>query len=492
MSDPPVQFGRYTLVQRLGAGGMAEVWRARVSGAGGFSRELVVKRIMGPLLKDPDFAELFAREARLSARLSHSNIVQVFEYGDVNGEPFIAMEFVDGIDLHRLARRTQRVPQGIAAYIAREMGRALKHVHEARGDDGGLLGLVHRDISPSNILLGVDGSVKLFDFGIAKTLTEAALTRTGAFRGKIAYSAPEVIEGGTHDARSDLFALGIVLHELLTGKRLFASGSDVETFAKVHAANAPLPSETVPDVSPSLEAVCMKLLARLPGDRFETAQAFLQAIDPIVHELQNGPEQLAALVTDVKNREPLPPPSPSSPPPAPHPTRSIDVVESVPASNRRALIAVAAGALVVVLAAVGWSLRPAPTPAALPVVDAGSTVALAPQPPPERVVVAPVEPEGRDASVALPAVARKLVVRSKPARVVVRIPNGAVLGTTPFERTFTDAERPRTLLFERKGLQSQSVNVGANATVIEVTLKAATGRSKSVDLRDGGVVDPFK
>jgi hypothetical protein len=108
------------------------------------------------------------------------------------------------------------------------------------------------------------------------------------------------------------------------------------------------------------------------------------------------------------------------------------------------------------------------------------------------VVVAPVEPEGRDASVALPAVARKLVVRSKPARVVVRIPNGAVLGTTPFERTFTDAERPRTLLFERKGLQSQSVNVGANATVIEVTLKAATGRSKSVDLRDGGVVDPFK
>ncbi|MBL8949903.1 MAG: serine/threonine protein kinase [Myxococcaceae bacterium] len=301
MTAGPTRFGRYVLIEPLGRGGMAEVWRARVEGGAGFARDVVIKRMLAAgEHADADLVAMFAREAKVLSLLRHANIIQVLDYGDVDGEPFLAMEYVEGLDLSRLLARARKrdetLAPGIAAYVVREMARALKHVHEAVGEDGQPLGLVHRDVSPSNVLASLDGSVKLLDFGIAKSRADRLLTGMGAFRGKLGYSAPEVVEGQPHEPRSDLFALGVVLHEMLTGRRLFDAPSDAETYALVRAASVVAPSEVVPGVPPSLDAVCLTALSRLPGDRYESAQAFLSAIDPVVHELQTGPEQLAALV----------------------------------------------------------------------------------------------------------------------------------------------------------------------------------------------------
>jgi serine/threonine-protein kinase len=479
-------FGRYQLVEPLGEGGMAQVWRARLEASDGFARDLVIKRILDDRRRDPTFASMFAREARLLAMLRHSNIIQVFDYGDVDGEPYLAMEFVEGVDVRRLVawsrKQGERLAPGVCAFIAREVARALKHMHDAVDEAGRPMGLVHRDISPSNVLVGVDGSVKVLDFGVAKAAHDRSLTATGGFRGKVSYAAPEVLEGQAHEARSDLFALGVVMHEMLVGRRLFDAPSDLQTLGLVRAAAVRAPSELAPGVPASLDAICLRALARLPGDRFESAQALLTAIDPIVHELQTGPEQLAALVAKVRS-SPATPGSAVKLPPA----------QATPkAGSRRGLVAAGALAVVAVLGIGGFKLvnrEPVPTPAAI----AAPVAAPAPAPPPSPAPAPPPE------AVAAPPAAvalQHLELKSNPPGATVKTRAGRVLGETPFKAEWPVGERPTALLLERPGFLPATVQLSDKTDAVEVvTLKRRAhrkpGGANVPNLEDGNVVDPF-
>jgi serine/threonine protein kinase len=303
------QFGKYTLVERLGRGGMAEVWKAKISGPAGFQRTLVIKRILPHLVEDEHFKQMFVAEARLSARLNHGNIVQVFELGDVDGEFFLAMEYVRGRDLVNVVR-AQLVkglpPPGLGAFVVREVCRALAYAHALEDDEGVPLRLIHRDVSPSNVMISFDGAVKLLDFGIAKALAEANENRTvtGTLKGKFGYMSPEQVEGKDVDHRSDLFAAGIVLHEVLTGKRLFKGNSDLQTIAMVRDARVEPPSLLNPAVPPELDAVCLKALARHPNERWHGCDDMAAALDEVVHQLKWGAERLASLQRDLFPDEP--------------------------------------------------------------------------------------------------------------------------------------------------------------------------------------------
>jgi serine/threonine protein kinase len=303
------QFGKYTLVERLGRGGMADVWKARISGPAGFQRTLVIKRILPHLVEDEHFKQMFVAEARLSARLNHANIVQVFELGDVDGEFYLAMEYVRGRDLVNVVRAILGKglpPPGMGAFVARELCRALAYAHALTDDNGTPLRLIHRDVSPSNVMISFDGAVKLLDFGIAKALSEANENRTvtGTLKGKFGYMSPEQVEGKEIDHRSDLFAAGVVLHEILTGKRLFKGGSDLQTIAMVRDAKVDPPSAINPAVPRELDEVCLKALARVPDDRWHGCDEMAVALDEVVHSLKWGPERLASLQRDLFPDEP--------------------------------------------------------------------------------------------------------------------------------------------------------------------------------------------
>ena len=303
------RFGKYALVERLGRGGMAEVWKAKISGPAGFSRTLVVKRILPHLVEDPHFVQMFVAEARLSARLNHANIVQVFELGDVGGEYYLAMEYVRGRDLVSAVRALLlkgAPPPGLGAYVLREVCRALAYAHVLTDERGQPLRLIHRDVTPSNVMISFDGAVKLLDFGIAKALAEANENRTvtGTLKGKFGYMAPEQVEGKEMDHRADLFSAGVVLWEVLTGKRLFKGGSDLHTIAMVRDARVEPPSLFNSEVSPELDAICLKALARDPDQRWQSCDAMAVALDEVVHQLKWGSERLAGMLRELFPDEP--------------------------------------------------------------------------------------------------------------------------------------------------------------------------------------------
>src|SRR5258706_6980872 len=214
------------MVSRLGAGGMAEGWKAAVSGQGGFARSVVIRRILPHLADDQRFTTMFLPEARLSARLHRGNIVEVFACGEIDGRYYLAMEFVNGHDLHRILRAHSvrgGPPPGLGAFVVREVCRALAYAHALGDDCGRPLGLVHRDVSPSNVMVSYDGAVKLLDFGIAKALGEVrhAQTRVTALEGKRGYLAPEALAGGAVAGRADHDPAGVALHRTVSGGRLF-------------------------------------------------------------------------------------------------------------------------------------------------------------------------------------------------------------------------------------------------------------------------------
>ena len=308
-NDGHTWLGNYRLDERLGRGGMAEVWRATLVGSAGFERQLAVKRIRSHLADDPQFVQMFLSEARLTARLHHPNIVQVVELGESDGEYFIAMELVRGHDLQRvsrwLARRGSMQP-GFAAFVVLEIARALSYAHTLTDDRGRPLGLIHRDVSPSNVMLGLDGAVKLLDFGIAKAVAASSdvQTRSGVLKGKLGYFSPEQVRGETPDQRADQFAAGVVLHELCTGRALFRRDSDAETLALVMQAEAGPPSGSNADIPPALDAVCLRALARDPNDRFPDCRALVEALEPIVHELGFSAHALSELIKEFHAEAP--------------------------------------------------------------------------------------------------------------------------------------------------------------------------------------------
>jgi serine/threonine protein kinase len=289
-----MQLGPYLLRERLGLGGMASVWKA-IDERG---RTLVVKRILPHLAEDPEFVDMFVREAAISARMRHANIVRVYDHGDYEGERYLAMEYLHGKDVVSVmaALAPQGLPSpGLGAFVAREVCRALVFVHALTDDRGTPLNLIHRDVSLSNVMLAYDGSVKLLDFGVAKALADERAQRTaaGVLKGKWAYLAPEQVDAGPIDHRADIFSLGIVLHEMLSGRRLFKAPSGVATLEKVRAAKVLAPSQFNPAVPEVLDAICLKALAKNPADRFQTARELAAALDQVVAELGYGGPELA-------------------------------------------------------------------------------------------------------------------------------------------------------------------------------------------------------
>jgi serine/threonine-protein kinase len=316
-------FGRYRLIERIGAGGMAVVYRARPASSP-TSPVVVVKRVLPELSRDPSFVKMLVAEARLSSRLLHPNIVRIHEFGRVQDEYFLSMEHVDGVDLVRLLNsciltRTQ-VPIDVACYIAQKIAAALSYAHALQDREGRPLEIVHRDVSPGNIMVTFDGQVKLLDFGVAKAAEHVKddHTRTGTLKGKINYLSPEQAEGLTVDGRSDLFALGIVLHECLTLKRLFRGPSDLVTLRLVRQCEVSPPSHFRPDVPPELDTIVLRMLARDRGQRFAQGEDIAAALTPLVATHGDPSARLAELLRQ------MPPGAVTAPRPEDEPDDQID------------------------------------------------------------------------------------------------------------------------------------------------------------------------
>jgi serine/threonine protein kinase len=284
----PIPFGKYSLLDRIAAGGMAEVFRAKAYGVEGFERVVAVKRILPSIAADTDFITMFIDEAKIAVQLNHANIAQIFDLGKAGNSYFIALEYVHGLDVRSifdaLAKRGQRAPVTMAAYVAMKICEGLDYAHHRRDASGRPLELVHRDVSPQNMLISFDGDVKLIDFGIAKAAGKEGRTRAGILKGKFGYLSPEQVISNQVDARSDIFGVGIVLHELLTGRRLFVGDNEFSTIEKVRAADVTPPHYLNPEVDEELSRVVMKALVRDPAHRYQSAAALQEDLQRFLRE----------------------------------------------------------------------------------------------------------------------------------------------------------------------------------------------------------------
>jgi eukaryotic-like serine/threonine-protein kinase len=293
---------RYQVVERIAAGGMAEVYRGESAGIEGFRKKVAIKRVLPKLSQNREFIRMFLDEARLCAYLSHSKCVQVFDIGQAAGAHFIVMEFVDGADLQgvleHLQRHDHQMPVGVACLIAMHVCEGLAYAHDACDHLGQPLGIVHRDISPHNVLMTRHGEVKLVDFGLAKASSHLTADEEDIVKGKFGYLAPEVTLGQGADRRVDIFAAGILLWEMLSGRRLFKGETDLETFKQVQAGQIPDMRQIRSDVNDDLAYVLGKALARDRDQRYLTAGDFAKDLSIVMDRL-NQPvtyQDLAKLV----------------------------------------------------------------------------------------------------------------------------------------------------------------------------------------------------
>jgi tRNA A-37 threonylcarbamoyl transferase component Bud32 len=288
-------FGKFRLLEPLASGGMADVWRAEVALAQGVVKEVALKLVRGEHQDQDEFVRMFVEEARLACRLSHANVVQVFEFDQVDGRHYLAMELVRGRHLGQVIdrARAQGVRIGLprAVHLAAEAAKALAYVHR-QSEAGRPLGLVHRDVSPHNLLVSFEGEVKLADFGIARAMSLAGGTEPGTLKGKLAYMAPEQAGGGPVDARADLFSLGVVLWELCAGRRLFARDTEAATLAAVLGGPPPsAPSAWNEAVPPELDAVVLGALERDPARRTGSADELAAALTALLVRLAPSPQE---------------------------------------------------------------------------------------------------------------------------------------------------------------------------------------------------------
>jgi serine/threonine protein kinase len=280
---PGRRVGKYEVVSRLASGGMAEIYLARAKGIQGFEKHVVLKRILPQFAANQTFVRLFLNEARVAATLDHPHIASVYDIGEADGVYFFTMEYLHGEDtghiLTQLAQKRVRFPIEHALTIGIGVAAGLHFAHEKKGPDGQPLGIVHRDVSPSNVVVTYDGGVKLVDFGIAKMTSHAEFTGTGSLKGKIAYMSPEQCASQPIDRRSDVFSLGVLLYEMSTHTRLFKADTEVATLQNVREAIVPPPSSRVSGYPPELEAIVKKALARRPVDRFSTTRELQMALE---------------------------------------------------------------------------------------------------------------------------------------------------------------------------------------------------------------------
>ena len=292
--------GPYTLLDRIACGGMGEIFLASLKRDGGFEKALAVKRILPHLADNPAFVKMFEEEARLTALLNHPNIVHIYDFGSVDGSAYLAMELVDGFDLRALmelgAERDAPLPPALALMIAADCARALDYAHRRQGPDGQDLRIIHRDVSPQNVLISMEGEVKLTDFGLAKALSLDTGSLSGMLKGKLAYMSPEQIKGETLDGRTDIFALGAVLYELLSATRLYPPDAPVAALvARVTNTNfAPL-TTVAPHLPPAVCALVGRCLAPMRGQRWDSAAALEKALREVAQseDMVGAPHQLA-------------------------------------------------------------------------------------------------------------------------------------------------------------------------------------------------------
>lgn len=299
-----IEIGRYVLHAELASGGMATVFLGRLLGQAGFARTVAIKRSHPGFAKDPEFVAMFLDEARIAARIRHPNVVPVLDVEARDGELFLVMDYVHGESLARLWRSSAGTPidSAIAGRIAADMLYGLHAAHQAKNERGEPLHVVHRDVSPQNVLVGADGTSRVTDFGIAKAQNRIQTTHEGQLKGKLSYMAPEQLEEKSVDGRTDVYAAAVVLWELLTARRLHTSADAGATITRILTGKIPPPSRVAPDVSPELDALVLRGLARDPDERFATAQEMAVALE---HTLRLAlPAQVAEWV-DARAHEAL-------------------------------------------------------------------------------------------------------------------------------------------------------------------------------------------
>ena len=292
--------GKYLLLDRLGAGGMAEVFRARYCPEGGFERTVAVKRVLPAFAQNPEFVKLFREEARLGALLNHPNIVQVLDVGSHQGSYYLAMEYVDGLPLDVLLRLKGALPVPVVTYLGLQLAAGLDYAHHRTSQSGEPLKLVHRDLNPPNVLVSRIGEVKLSDFGIARAADRVRVTRTGMVRGKANYMSPEQAINAEIDARTDLFALGLTLWEALTGRQAIDTAKDDQALQVLVSTDLPAPSTVRPEVPPDVDLIVGGLLRRHLPERTQTALALYEQLEGLKGDsapVPEGKRLLAELVS---------------------------------------------------------------------------------------------------------------------------------------------------------------------------------------------------
>jgi serine/threonine protein kinase len=377
--------GKYQILRRLAVGGMAELYLARTRGMGGFEKLVVIKRVLPHLAEEPEFIEMFFREARLAATLDHPNIVHVMDIGALDEDPYFVMEYVHGEDLRAVLRKAASrgslgLEQAVAIVDAAATG--LHYVHERNGLDGRPLGLVHRDVSPSNILVTYDGGVKVADFGIVKAAARTQMTRAGMMKGKVGYMSPEQCRGDEVDRRSDVFALGILLYETTTGHRLFHGDNDYAVLHRIVSGKYMPLSFDVQGYPESLKAIVSRALRRDVDERYPTAEALSIDLQSFAHEagLRLSSQIVAGCVRDLFGERPYPSTddrglvalctsAATGPSEDPTPERSAHALGMasvhVPSSARRAWITMAVvSSLAISFGVAGFVRGRAPAPAA--------------------------------------------------------------------------------------------------------------------------------
>ncbi|MBX7102368.1 MAG: protein kinase [Myxococcaceae bacterium] len=460
------RLGRYLLTSRLASGGMGEVFVGLQTGLGGFSKPIAVKLLLPHLATDPSSVERFLAEAKLAAQLNHSNVVQILDVGEDDGRYFIAMELVRGVSLSRLIRVAREAGRSLDAatltHVARGLCDGLHHAHHLGAAEGRRAGLVHRDVTPHNVLVSSAGEVKLADFGIARIRDRGEALPTGTVEGKLEYLAPEQLEGRPADLRSDLYSAGVTLHALATLASPFARATSQATAQAVLEAAVPPLAEVRPDLPRALTDAIARAMARDPRQRFESARAFRDALPP---PEGSAPDALGALVRalcakDVGQLEE----SATQALRVAHQTASLesaagaalssgtaslpDAVAAPPPRSRRPLAAVLAGAAVAALGAAAYLANTAAPPGATPVTpveEAPPAAALVAQAPPEEAPPAAVAPEPVPAPAAAPDEAPPKAARPTAARAARAAKDGTAYLTVDSEPWSTVSIDGRTV-----------------------------------------------
>lgn len=309
----PRIFGSYVLEEMLSRGGMAEIYRAQRTGPHSFRKTVVLKKILPSLARNEDFRRLFVEEAKTVALLDHPHIVPVHELGEINGDLYMTMEYVNGFDLKTMLRRAEekglRLPLDLAVYVAARIASALDFAFTREGPDGRPLQIVHRDVSPANILVSFTGTVKLTDFGISKPSSYVE-ARKHAPQGRLQYMSPEQASGGPIDARSDIFSLGVILYEMIAGRRPFAGNPDMPSMDEVRRADIVPLRFISARVTPRLEKVVMSAVASSPDERYADAGKMATALHRVLHERSavGSPQlgQFMRVVFEANSRETMP------------------------------------------------------------------------------------------------------------------------------------------------------------------------------------------